>query len=352
MTKYLAGIMLWVLMLTAGEKIVVGVNPSAPFVMKEADGSYRGLAIDLWEEVARRAGIRYEYREFSLNGLMDAVVMGKADVGVTDLSITAEREKRFDFTHAYYHTGLSIAVPMESDADHVKTVFNKIFHSDNLKIFLLVILLIVGFAFFFWYLERKNGNDIFTEGPAKGFFSSLIWSFLLVVAGRIDVYDLKSFFARIVAFLLMFGGMTIIAGYTAVITTTLTVHEMKTAIHDLDDLSGVRVLVEKDTEDEKFLIHHHIRHKTVDDCTQGLRRLAEGEADAFVHDRDLMNYELRQQGLEEQVRVLNLRLESENYGFALAEGNPLKERIDRELLGVTEEPLWQEMRHRYLGDSR
>jgi len=47
-------------------KLVVGVLPGdgafAPFVMKSSDGTWGGIAVDLWKEVARRLKLDYELR--------------------------------------------------------------------------------------------------------------------------------------------------------------------------------------------------------------------------------------------------------------------------------------------------
>ena len=39
-------------------KLVVGTIPVAPFIIKNDDGSWGGISMDLWKEVARRAEAR------------------------------------------------------------------------------------------------------------------------------------------------------------------------------------------------------------------------------------------------------------------------------------------------------
>src|SRR6266704_2635883 len=41
-------------------KLVVGTIPVAPFIIKNDDGSWGGISMDLWKEVARRLKLDYE----------------------------------------------------------------------------------------------------------------------------------------------------------------------------------------------------------------------------------------------------------------------------------------------------
>src|SRR5690606_16827389 len=61
--------------------LVVGIKLAPPFVVAENShgGDYSGLGIDLWTEAARENGWQYEYREYDLDGLLDAVANGEVD---------------------------------------------------------------------------------------------------------------------------------------------------------------------------------------------------------------------------------------------------------------------------------
>ena len=55
-------------------------------------------------------GLEYQYDEHSVKGLLDGVANHSLDAVVSALTLTTEREERFDFTHPFYNTGQGIAV--------------------------------------------------------------------------------------------------------------------------------------------------------------------------------------------------------------------------------------------------
>jgi len=90
--------------------LIVGTKESPPFSMKDPDGSWTGISIGLWQQIAAELDLTYEFRELDLKQLLDGVKNRSLDAAVAALTITPEREKIFDFTHTYYTTGLGIAL--------------------------------------------------------------------------------------------------------------------------------------------------------------------------------------------------------------------------------------------------
>lgn len=88
----------------------VAVKPSPPFVIKDKDGGYEGISVQLWEQIASEHDIRFKYTEENLQGMIDGVADGKYDVGVGAVTVTAEREARLDFSQPFFDSGLAIAV--------------------------------------------------------------------------------------------------------------------------------------------------------------------------------------------------------------------------------------------------
>jgi len=87
---------------TALQPLIVGTKESPPFSMKTSDGQWTGLSIHLWRQIALELNFRSEFRELALKQLLDGVTDGSLDAAVAALTITPEREKNFDFTHAFY----------------------------------------------------------------------------------------------------------------------------------------------------------------------------------------------------------------------------------------------------------
>ncbi len=89
----------------------IGTKVAPPFSMKTTDGKWQGISIELWEKIAKQLQLEFVWKEKDLKTLLSGVQNSELDVSIAALTITADREKRIDFSHAYYSTGLSIAVP-------------------------------------------------------------------------------------------------------------------------------------------------------------------------------------------------------------------------------------------------
>jgi len=80
--------------------IAVAATPGAGNVAREADGSYRGVAIDLGTELAQKLGVAIEFVPYPNSGaLTDAVAGGAWDVAF--IPVDAERKKKVDFGSAH-----------------------------------------------------------------------------------------------------------------------------------------------------------------------------------------------------------------------------------------------------------
>ena len=55
--------------------------------------------------------------------MLEAVVQDKAEIAVSCLSMTDEREKIIDFSHPFYETDLSIAVKQHGFLQTLKNIF-------------------------------------------------------------------------------------------------------------------------------------------------------------------------------------------------------------------------------------
>ncbi len=87
-----------------------------PFEFLDENGEYVGFDIDLWKEVAKRTGMKYEFHAMDFNGIIPALQAGGVDAAVAGMTITEERAKAVEFSDPYYTTGLMLVVRAE-DAD-------------------------------------------------------------------------------------------------------------------------------------------------------------------------------------------------------------------------------------------
>ena len=90
---------------TAAGKLVVSTDPNyAPQSIQKTDGTYEGFDIDVATEVAKRLGVKVEFVTPKWEVITAGGWSGRWDVSVGSMTITADRQKVFDFSPPYYFT--------------------------------------------------------------------------------------------------------------------------------------------------------------------------------------------------------------------------------------------------------
>ena len=101
-------------------KLKIGLNYSNFLLVigDDANGEPKGIAPDLGRELAKRAGMPFEFVKFDAAGkLFDAVKSAQCDVGF--LGAEPQRANEVDFTNAYLEIPVTFLVPAASP---IKTI--------------------------------------------------------------------------------------------------------------------------------------------------------------------------------------------------------------------------------------
>ncbi len=324
-----------------------------PFVM-EQDGRFFGLAVHLWEQVGEELGLTWEYESRPLGALLGSIgatpPMEAMDVGISCISVTADREKRIDFSHSFNETHTAIAVRETSLG---AAVVGFLTHPSVWKAFLVILgaAALIGFVFFL--LEHKNNKKLFSDPSALGkTVETMIIGLLFVTNGPIRFYRFKRLSSRVLATLLALSGTVLIAAVTAVLASSFTIQTLQSEVRGLDDLRRLRVGTLSGSTSSAYLDEQGITHQLRPDLDTLIRDLDAGELDAVVSDAAFLQYRIRkgqEQGQFRDLTVLSEELQAQNYAFALVEGSPLREEINRALLTARKQPEWRDLVTRYLG---
>lgn len=95
--------------------LIIGTKEAPPFATKDSDGSWTGISIDLWRQIAEKLGVQFKLvEEPSVQRLIEATARGDYDLSLAAITITAARERSVDFSQPFYNTGLGIAVSAKS----------------------------------------------------------------------------------------------------------------------------------------------------------------------------------------------------------------------------------------------
>jgi len=330
-----------------GKILTVGVVIAPPFLEKDAKGGYRGLAYDLWAAVANDLGLRFKTIEYSLEGLLEAVRQEEVDVGVSALSITAERETTMDFSQPFYYTGLGIAVPMKRD-NLVERIVDAMLSPRVLAyIFsLLGLLLVVGALV--WAVERRRNPDHFRPGR-RGIGDGMWWSAVTMTSVGYGDATPKTLLGRALAMIWMFASVILLASFTAGITSSLTVDTLGGRVHGPDDLHQVRTGVLADSSAEEELVGQNVGVRRFESVEAGFRALAGGALDAFVDDQPILLY-YQHKHFAGEVRILPGFFDPQLYGFAFPRGATLRKTVEVVMLRRLEDSKYRaQLYEPYLG---
>jgi len=327
----------------------VGITEVPPFVIQGEDDSWSGISIDLWNAIAEKNGYTFEYRPMPFGQLFDSLEQGEVDVVVGALTMTPEREVRFDFTHPFYYTGLSIGVPATSSAGGWRT-FTRLFSWGFISVVLglVAVLMLVGTVI--WLFERRRNQAQFPEAPVRGLGDGFWWAAVTMTTVGYGDKSPVTLGGRLVAVVWMFAALIMVSTFTAAMTTALTVSNLQGSIQGPGDLRGVNVASVQRTVSARWLEEQRIRQSSYPNLTEALLAVQQGKADAIVYDKPILQYRNREL-LGARLQVLPGTFENQSYGFLVRNGSPLREPIGRAILSTLSEPQWPRTVSDYLGEA-
>ena len=93
-----------------GQTAKVGIEQNfRPFTYTE-QGENKGFEVELWDAVAKKAGIRYELVPMAYGELTQALKSGEVDLIVAGMTVNNARKDKFAFSDPYFQTGLVMLV--------------------------------------------------------------------------------------------------------------------------------------------------------------------------------------------------------------------------------------------------
>ena len=107
----------------ASDKYIVASDiPWAPFEMVTADGQFFGFDLDVMRCIGVVEGFDVDIRNTAFDTIIDTVKSGKADIGASGFTITAERAKSIDFSEPYYLSNQAVVIRKDSGLNIVSAL--------------------------------------------------------------------------------------------------------------------------------------------------------------------------------------------------------------------------------------
>ncbi len=321
-----------------------------PFVFL-GDGLPSGFSIDLWDLIALEAGLEFEYVVVdTVQEQLEAVQSGAADVAIAAITITQEREEDVDFSFSYFDSGLGILVRSSGGGSGVfSAITASPFTGDLLRLIALMAVIIIVSGHMIWLAERRRNTD-FPRAYLPGVWEGIWWSAVTVTTVGYGDRTPHSKFGRIFGLFWMFAGLFIIANFTASVTTQLTVSEIQNAINGPQDLYGKQVATVAGSTAATWLARQNITHVGVEFAEDAYALLESGRVDAVVYDYPVLRYHALndRRGI---VEVVGAPFDQEDYGIAFASTSPLREEVNRSLLRLRENGLYDSLYSEWFGQN-
>ncbi len=317
-----------------GKALRVAVKPIAPFVLKQSK-DLTGFSIDLWNALAQSLKVNTAWVEVTTVGdQLQAVKSGKADVAIAAITITKERENDVDFTHPYFDSGLQIMVHAQG-GNHLLDVF------DSMPWPTIATLLGAFFAIMFvmanvlWIVERQTSKH-FQKGYLKGMGEGLWGVALIVATGEHGDREAPRVVKRLIVFFMWLVGIVLVAQLTAAVTSTQTVDRLNSKIRGPTDLAGKKIATVGGTAAADYLTEQGLLFVNVASAEEGCDLVVQGDVQAMVFDAPTLQYLAAKRG-NGVLRVVGPIFASQKYGIAVADGSPLRKRINGALLAMYED---------------
>jgi polar amino acid transport system substrate-binding protein len=332
------------------KSLLVATRVVKPFVFEEKS-SLTGFSIELWQEIAKQMNVTSNFVvKPTVKELLDAVKSKDVALGISAISITAEREVELDFSQPMFNAGLQILTRVQGSRGALfKAIIANLFSSAVWPYVLTVGFILLTMAHLVWFLERHHPTGMLTH---RNYFPGILetcWWAASTLATQADQMP-RAALARVIAVVWMFTSVVFIAYFTAAVTSNLTLQQLHGEISGPEDLPGKRVASVKASTASEYLHQHNIeamQYPKVEDAYQALQQ---NDADAVVYDAPVLLHYASHEG-NGKVQVVGSIFRKENYGIAFPANDPLRKPVNETLLKLKENGIYDQIYKKWFGSN-
>ena len=335
--------------LASDQTLQVATRVLPPFVIEE-NGELFGFSIELWRSIAEQLGVKFEFKKYpNVKQLLKAVEEHQVDLGIAAISITAEREQKFDFSYPIFFSGLQILV-RNTQSGAANTLQNlvasaSIFFSTAIYHVLgLGAMLSMIMAHIVWFIERNHKESMISKRYFPGIFEAFWWAITALVAQQ--DWNPNHALAKIVALFWMFSSVIFLSYFTASFASIMTVQKLQSNIQEFNDLPGHIVATTKGSVAAEFLKRHNLQIVEFSSIEQVYDSLLNKRSDAVVFDSPVLKYYANNKG-KNKVQLVGEIFNPSNYGIVYSQKSPLRKAVNVALLKLYANGTYQQIYDKY-----
>lgn len=332
----------------SAKQVIVGVVPTPPFVTETPTGIYGGMAIDLWQDIAKSLGISYRYQPMpSFRALMDAVTTGKVDVVVSSITITKGRLDRMDFTQPWFDTGLRVMINKDRGQGFGGLV-HELWITGHIRVYLWLAVAIVVATIILTLVDR-HFDDEFHTNWWRGLADSFYHVMAIATSGRAAMHKpLFGGWGRVIAGFWMLCGVGVVAYVTSSITSVMTTASITNQISSVADLPGKTVGVVEGTVGEEYAVDAVLQARSFPTFQDAVDALLRHQIVAIIDDAATLEY-FDNAHPELPLTEVGALFRPAKYGFATPRGSQLTRAISVAIVADQEDGSLGRLKARYFG---
>ncbi|XP_037036365.1 glutamate receptor ionotropic, kainate 3-like isoform X2 [Bradysia coprophila] len=345
---------------------------------------FEGFGIELIHELSLMFGFNYEFqlqedKDYGVknnatgewSGMMRELIDGRADLAITDLTITSERESGVDFTMPFMNLGISILYRKPKKEPPSTFSFMAPFSTE---VWLYLGGAYLGVSLCLFILGRISPSEWDNPYPCieeptellnQFSFSNSLWFSTGALLQQGSEIAPKAPSTRAVATTWWFFTLIMVSSYTANLAAFLTVENKESAIKDVEDLknchlpetecpvefgakktgSTINFFKESDHSTYKNMHTYMMSHPEflTDDNNQGLERAKTGKY-AFLMESSSIEYFIERNCDLTQVGT---PLDEKGYGIAMRKDSVYRSALSEGVLRLQEQGKLTSMKNKW-----
>ncbi len=329
-------------------KLRVGIFERPPFAMKDADGDWTGLAVEVWEKTSAQLSLPFDYVELPETQAIADTASGRLDLVIGEIAVSPERAREIKFSQSYVGFPVAVALPRSARMSHWVDFLRDVLEHGVTSLLLALLGAMAVFSILLWLVERRVDSTHFGGHPLHG-FGSAVW-FAAVTMTTVGYGDKtpQSVAGRIVVFFWMFFGVIAISIFTGTVASSIAVSRLAQGVESTSDLARYHSGVIDGSTTQNALGSLGIRARGFATVEEGLAALESGTITAFVAGEGTLRYAV-QEKFPGRIVVTPIPNTHESFAFGMRPGLPQRDAIDVELIDQVNQPDWDGEVQRFLG---
>lgn len=260
-----------------GGRLRVGVPERPPFAIQSRDGSWQGIAVDLWRMIAEENHLDFDLVRVPREQAIDALAAGRLDI-VLAVNATPANEARVELLTPFYTSTLALVSKREIA---LGMVIRNILSADFMTVMVSLSLLLLIVGALVWLVERRHNSAQFHRRPLLGLGDGFWWAGVTLTTIGYGDKTPKSLLGRTIAMLWMLIGLGVSAALTATVISATNI-EGNTGLAIPGDLEDRRVGAVGGSSAASYLYGEALAVEEFPSLTEAIEALRVDQIDAVA----------------------------------------------------------------------